>query len=144
MKDQELVRVLWALYRYGAAAGALLGAAGLALAVVTGAWRRHLGLVLFTATLAAGVAGRILVIALMDATVYPAAGNGTYVIPGTDFYAAFGVVGTWLLATVVRERRRASQGATSSSPDESPAPGDHDERAPEPEPPTPPRTVLVP
>ena len=29
MKDQELVRVLWALYRCGALAGALLGAAGL-------------------------------------------------------------------------------------------------------------------
>jgi hypothetical protein len=140
MKDQEMVRVLWFLYRWGALAGAVLAAAGLAAAVATGAWRRHLALVLGTATLLAGVAGRILVMSILDATAYPAADNGTYILPGMDFYVAFGLLGTWLLATVVRDVRRAVPEATPAPLEEPAAP------APStlPETPAPPRTVLVP
>jgi hypothetical protein len=109
MKNQELVRVLWFFYRWGALAAALLALGGLVASVVTRAWRRHLALVLTTATLLAGVAGRLAVVALVDATTYPAAGNGTYMLPGVDFYVAFGVVGTWLLATAVREVRERAR-----------------------------------
>jgi hypothetical protein len=105
MKNQEFVRALWFLYRWGTLAAAVLALAGLAASIVTGAWRRHLPLVLSTATLLAGVLGRLVVVALVDATAYPAAGTGTYQLPGVDFYVAFGAVGTWLLVTVLRERR---------------------------------------
>jgi hypothetical protein len=138
MKDQELVRVLWFVYRWGALPAALLGVAGLVGALVTGAWRRHLGLVLTTATLLAAVLTRLAVFALIDATAYPAAGNGTYVIPGVDFYVVFGVLGTWLLATVASEARRPAPPAAA----EPVAPA-----APTPavaESPAPPSTVLVP
>jgi hypothetical protein len=106
LKNQELVRLLWSFYRYGAFAASLLALGGLAASIVTGAWRRHLPLVLVTATLLAGVLGRLVVVALVDATAYPAAGNGTYQLPGVDFYVAFGAVGTWLLVTVMRELRQ--------------------------------------
>jgi hypothetical protein len=109
MRNQELVRVLWFFYRWGALAAALLALGGLVASVVTKAWRRHLALVLTTVALLAGVVGRLAVVALVDATSYPAAGNGTYVIPGVDFYVAFGAVGTWLLATVVREVRERAR-----------------------------------
>ena len=124
MKNQELVRVLWAFYRWGAVAAALLAVGGLTASLVTGTWRRHLALVLATATLLAGVLGRLAVVALVDATAYPAAGNGTYQLPGVDFYVAFGAVGTWLLVTVVREmreRRRSDQGGPAEKVPVTPA-----------------------
>jgi hypothetical protein len=55
------------------------------------------------------VLSRIAVVALVDATAYPAATNGTYVLPGMDFYLAFGLIGTVLLVTVVRELRRPAR-----------------------------------
>ena len=58
MKDQELVRVLWFVYRWGALAGAVLATAGLVAVVVTGAWRRHLALALTTATFLVAVITR--------------------------------------------------------------------------------------
>lgn len=120
MKNQELVRVLWFFYRWGALAAALLTLGGLVASVVTGAWRHHLALLLTTATLLAGVAGRLVVVALVDATSYPAAGNGTYVLPGVDFYVAFGAVGTWLLATVVRELRERARSDEGGRAEEAP------------------------
>lgn len=137
MKDQELVRVLWFFYRWGALVAAILGVAGLVAVVVTRAWRRHLALVVTTAAFLVAVLGRLMVVALVDATAYPAAGNGTYVLPGVDFYLAFGLVGTWLLATVVREAERSAR-VGPARPVEEAAP------TPTPDNPTPPRTVLVP
>jgi len=123
MRNQELVRVLWFVYRWGALAAALLALGGLVASVVTKAWRRHLALVLTTVALLAGVVGRLAVVALVDATSYPAAGNGTYVLPGVDFYVAFGAVGTWLLATVVREvRQRARSDEDGPAEEVTPAP----------------------
>ena len=52
---------------------------------------------------------RIAVFALVDATAYPTAGNGTYVLPGVDFYLAFGLLGTWLLAIVARDAGSQAQ-----------------------------------
>ena len=83
-----------------------------------------------------------MVMAILDATAYPAADNGTYILPGMDFYVAFGLVGTWLLATVVRELRRRATAADAPLPPVERASSTH---SPQPETPTAtPRTVLVP
>jgi hypothetical protein len=105
MKNQELVRALMVLYRWGALLGACLATGGLVLGVVTRAGRRHLAALLTLGAFLTAVVGRIAVVALVDATAYPAATNGTYVLPGMDFYLAFGLIGTLLLVTVVRELR---------------------------------------
>ena len=139
MKNQELVRALMALYRWGALVAACLATAGLVVGVATRAGRRHLAALLTLGAFFTAVLGRLAVVALVDATAYPAATNGTYVLPGTDFYLAFGVVGTWLLVTVVRERRSLAQEGGSAVDDE-PAPAT--ETAPDS--PTTPRPVLVP
>ena len=139
MKNQEFVRVLWFFYRWGALAAALLALVGLAASIVTHAWRRHLALVLTTATLLAGLLGRLAVVALVDATAYPAAGNGTYQLPGVDFYVAFGAVGTWLLVTVVREVRERARSDKGGPADEIPVTPAVEDALPAPR-----RTALVP
>ncbi len=139
MKDQELVRVLWFVYRWGALAGAVLATVGLVAVVVTGAWRRHLALGLTAATFLVAVLTRIAVFALVDATAYPTAGNGTYVLPGVDFYLAFGLLGTWLLAIVARDVGSQAQ-VTEGSTVEQAAP----RAATVPETPASSHTVLVP
>jgi hypothetical protein len=139
MKNQELVRALMVLYRWGAVVAAGLATAGLVLGVVTRAGRRHLAALLTVGAFLAAVVGRVAVVALVDATAYPAATNGTYVLPGMDFYLAFGLIGTLLLATVVRERRPPAA-ADDGGVVEEVVPG------PDPEitSPTEPRPVLVP
>jgi hypothetical protein len=79
----------------------------------------------------------------VDATAYPAAGNGTYVLPGVDFYVAFGVIGTCVLATVLRDmrpvERAGERGVAGTDGDAAVAP------APEaPDSSAEPRPVLVP
>lgn len=105
MKDQEMVRALMVLYRWGALLAAGLAVAGLVLGVATRAGRRHVAALVTLGAFLTAVVGRIAVVALVDATAYPAAGNGTYVLPGVDFYVAFGVIGTCVLATVLRDLR---------------------------------------
>jgi hypothetical protein len=105
MKDQEMVRALLVLYRWGALLAAGLAVAGLALGLATRAGRRHVAALVMLGAFLTAVVGRIAVVALVDATAYPAAGNGTYVLPGVDFYVAFGVIGTCVLATVLRDLR---------------------------------------
>lgn len=109
MKNQELVRGLMVLYRWGALLAALLAGAGLVLGLATRAGRRHLVALLTLGAFLTAVLSRIAVVALVDATAYPAATNGTYVLPGMDFYLAFGLIGTVLLVTVVRELRRPAR-----------------------------------
>ena len=139
MKNQELVRVLWFFYRWAALAAVLLAVGGLVASIVTKVWRRHLALVLTTATLLAGVLGRLAVVALVDATAYPAAGNGTYQLPGVDFYVAFGAVGTWLLVTVVREVRERGRSDEGRPAEEAPVTPVVEDASPAPR-----RTALVP
>jgi hypothetical protein len=107
--------------------------------IVTKVWRRHLALVLTTATLLAGVLGRLAVVALVDATAYPAAGNGTYQLPGVDFYVAFGAVGTWLLVAVVREMRERGRSDEGRPTEEAPVTPVVEDASPAPR-----RTALVP
>jgi hypothetical protein len=139
MKNQEIVRVLWFFYRWGALAAVLLALGGLVASIVTKVWRRHLALVLTTATLLAGVLGRLAVVALVDATAYPAAGNGTYQLPGVDFYVAFGAVGTWLLVAVVREMRERGRSDEGRPTEEAPVTPVVEDASPAPR-----RTALVP
>jgi hypothetical protein len=139
MKNQELVRALMVLYRWGALLAAGLAIAGLVVGVATRAGRRHVAALLTLGAFGTAVLGRLAVVALVDATAYPAAGNGTYVLPGVDFYVAFGVIGTVLLLTVVRELRPLPRVAEHDVDDEvAPA----TEAAPDS--PTQPRPVLVP
>ncbi len=139
MKNQELVRALMVLYRWGALLAAGLAIAGLVVGVATRAGRRHVAALLTLGAFLTAVLGRLAVVALVDATAYPAAGNGTYVLPGVDFYVAFGVIGTVLLLTVARELRPLARAAEHDVDDEvAPA----TEAAPDS--PTQPRPVLVP
>jgi hypothetical protein len=139
MKNQELVRALMVLYRWGALLGACLATGGLVLGVVTRAGRRHLAALLTLGAFLTAVVGRIAVVALVDATAYPAATNGTYVLPGMDFYLAFGLIGTLLLVTVVRELRPPARADDGDVADEA-APTTDPEIAS----PARPRPVLVP
>lgn len=139
MTNQELVRALMVLYRWAGLVAACVAVAGLVVGVATCAGRRHLAALLTLGAFLTAVLARLAVVALVDATAYPAAGNGTYVLPGTDFYIAFGVIGTWLLVTVVRERRSLAQGGERTVEDE-PAPA----AGAVPDSPAPPRPVLVP
>jgi hypothetical protein len=139
MKNQELVRALMVLYRWGALVAACLAVAGLVLGIATRAGRRHIAALLTLGAFLTAVVGRIAVVAVVDATAYPAAGNGTYVLPGVDFYIAFGVIGTWLLVTVVRERRPVARAGGRTVDDEA-APGTEAVPAS----PTQPHPVLVP
>jgi hypothetical protein len=100
-----MVRALLVLYRWGALLAAGLAVAGLALGLATRAGRRHVAALVTLGAFLTAVVGRIAVVALVDATAYPAAGNGTYVLPGVDFYVAFGVIGTCVLAIVLRDMR---------------------------------------
>jgi hypothetical protein len=120
MKNQELVRALMVLYRWGALLAALLAGAGLVVGVATRAGRRHLAALLALGAFLTAVLGRIAVVALVDATAYPAATNGTYVLPGMDFYLAFGLIGTLLLVTVVRELRPPARADDGDVVDEAP------------------------
>ena len=77
---------------------------GLAAGVATRAGRRNpAALVLVAATLVATLS-RVVLVALIDATVYPAAGATNYILPGTDFLVLFVFLGCWTLASVVRAR----------------------------------------
>jgi hypothetical protein len=139
MKNQELVRVLMVLYRWGALLAACLAVAGLAFGVATRAGRRHLAALLTLGAFVTAVLGRLAVVALVDATAYPAATNGTYVLPGVDFYLAFGLIGTLLLVTVVRELRPPLRAGERAVTDEA-APATE----PVPDSPAQPHPVLVP
>ena len=139
MKNQELVRALMVLYRWGAFVAAGLATAGLVVGVATRAGRRRLAALLTLGAFLMAVLGRLAVVALVDATAYPAATNGTYVLPGTDFYLAYGVIGTWLLITVAREQRPlAREGGRAVDDQQSPATNALPDSL------TPPRPVLVP
>jgi hypothetical protein len=139
MKNQELVRALMVLYRWGALLAACLAIAGLVVGVATRAGRRHLAALLTLGAFLTAVIARLAVVALVDATAYPAAGNGTYVLPGVDFYLAFGVIGTWLLVTVVRPVRVLARAGRGTVDDEA-APATETVPAS----PTQPHPVLVP
>jgi hypothetical protein len=99
---QEPVEVLMVIYRWGARVGAVLALAGLVAGVATAAGRRRPAAVLACGAMLVAVASRLAVLAIVDATAYPAARIGVYVLPGVDFLVVFVAVGTWLLVTSAR------------------------------------------
>lgn len=105
LRHQEAVSGLTDLYRWGVRLGVVVGLAGVVLGVVTRAGRRRAAALLFVATMLVTVLVRIVLLALIDATAWPAAGQLNYILPATDFLVLFVLLGCWLLATVVRERR---------------------------------------
>jgi len=105
--DQWPITALAWLYRWCGRVGGALATAGLAAGALTRAGRRHGAVALAVAATLAAVLARIAFVALIDASAYPAAESGVYLLPAAGFYGVFVILGTWLAVTVVRERRLA-------------------------------------
>ena len=105
--DQWPTTALAWLYRWCGRLGSVLALAGLAAGALTRAGRRRGAVALAAAAMLAAVLARIAFVALIDASAYPAATSGAYLLPGVGFYGLFVILGTWLLAAVVRDRMRA-------------------------------------
>jgi hypothetical protein len=114
------------LYRWGVRAGAVLALVGIAAALATPAGRDRLPVILLCLGALTAVLTRVLVVATVDATAYPAVGIGVYVLPGFSFLLLYACSGVWLLGEVVRTatRARADRGAPAAvSADSAPDPG---------------------
>jgi ABC-type nickel/cobalt efflux system permease component RcnA len=72
-------------------------------------------LLLVTAALVA-VVGRVLLLALVDATAWPVEGQVNYILPATDYLVLFVLLGCWSLARVALGHRR--QNAQADAADE--------------------------
>ena len=102
LRHQEIVAALTDLYRWGARLGTAVSARRAPAGVVTRAGRRNpAALVLVAATLVATLS-RVVLVALIGATAYRAAGATSYILPGTDFLVLFVFLGCWTLASIVR------------------------------------------
>ncbi len=121
---QRPVSGLEMLYRWGVRAGAVLALVGIAAALATRDGRARLPVILLCVGALAAVLTRVLVVAAIDATAYPAVGIGVYVLPGFSFLLLYACSGTWLLGAVLRTaiRARGDRGAPAA-PDPEPGPG---------------------
>jgi hypothetical protein len=124
---QRPVSGLELFYRWGRV-GAVLALVGMVAALATRAGRDRLPVILRSLSLGAfaAVLTRVLVVATVDATAYPAVGIGVYVLPGFSFLLLYACSGIWLLGEVVRTatRARADQGAPAAvTADPEPGPG---------------------
>jgi hypothetical protein len=109
--DQWSITALAWLYRWCGRVGGVLALAGLAAGALTRAGRRYGAVALAAAAMLAAVLARIAFVALIDASAYPAATSGVYLLPAVGFYGLFVILGTWLLVAVARERMRAAPDA---------------------------------
>ncbi len=133
---QGPVSALMVTYRWGGRIGVVLAGAGIVVALATRAGRRQAPAVLATAAMLTAVASRVGLVALIDATSYPASRVGVYILPGVAFLVAFVVLGCWLLAASVRGTL-AGRSAPPERVDAVPVP-------PEPSPVPPPTPSAVP
>ena len=108
--DQWPITALGWLYRWCGRVGGLLAIAGLGAGALTRAGRRHAAVALAAASMLTAVLARIVFVALIDASAYPAAKSGVYQLPAVGFYGQFVILGSWLLVTVVRDRTQALRG----------------------------------
>ncbi|HET6949261.1 MAG TPA: hypothetical protein VFI47_02740 [Acidimicrobiales bacterium] len=111
MRDQEAVAALTDLYRWAVRIGAVLALAGVVLGVATRAGRRHPVTVLVCATMLTGALTRVAVVALIDATSWPAVDNQSYLLPGVEFLVLFVALGCSLLVTALRGDRAGHEPA---------------------------------
>jgi hypothetical protein len=127
LDGQWPVTALAWLYRWCGRLGGALAVAGLAVGALTRAGRRHVPVTLAAAAMLAAALARIMFVALIDASAYPAAKSGVYLLPGVGFYGQFVLLGTWVLVAVVRNRVPRPGGpapaarAAAGEPPESPA-----------------------
>ena len=104
-EEPELVRALDGPLRLGAPRWARPGDGRARPRRRHQAGRRHLAALLTLGAFLTAVVGRIAVVALVDAATVSRRDQRHHVLPGMDFYLAFGLTGTLLLVTVVRELR---------------------------------------
>jgi hypothetical protein len=105
LRHQEVVAGLTDLYRWAMRIGVVVALAGLVAGVATRKGRRNWGALLLVAAALVAVVARLLLIALIDATAWPAAKQFNYILPVTDFLVLFVLLGTWTLAGVLLHRR---------------------------------------
>jgi hypothetical protein len=132
MRRQEAVSALTDLYRWGVRLGAVVALAGLALGVATRAGRRHPAALLVCAAMLTAVLSRVGLVALVDASSWPAANATAYLLPGVDFLLVFVVLGCWILATVAHRspEQPPSRSAADSVDADTEVPPDHRELQP--------------
>jgi hypothetical protein len=121
LDDQWPVTALAWLYRWGGRLGGVVALVGLAVGAVTRAGRRRGPVASAAVAMLAAVAGRIVFVALLDASAYPAARYGAYLLPGVGFYVLFVTFGSWVLMMVARDWWRARHDA-GAAPTPAPAP----------------------
>lgn len=98
---QEVVAGLTDLYRTLAIVGTIPAILGVILGVLP-RHARHRRVAFLGLTLLVGAASRVAVLAVVDATAFPA-GNGNYLLPATAFLVGFLIAGWWALGSVVTD-----------------------------------------
>jgi hypothetical protein len=112
LHQQEAVSGLTDLYRLAMRVGVVVAFLGLIAGIATRAGRRNWAALLLVAAAFVAVLTRLLLLALIDATAWPATRSLNYILPVTDFMVLFVLLGTWTLARVVFARRgRPERGA---------------------------------
>jgi hypothetical protein len=130
LDGQWPVSALTDVYRPAARLGVVVALAGLIAGVATRAGRRNPAALLLVAALLVATLTRIVLLALVDATAWPAVGQLNYVLPGTDYLVLFVLLGCWTLATAARGSVRQHRDREPGIPAEVDGPGD----GPRPEP----------
>jgi hypothetical protein len=116
MRDQEAVSLLTDLYRWGVRLGAVVAIVGLVLGCATRAGRRHPAALLLCAASLVAVLTRVALVALVDATSWPAADAINYLLPGVDFLLVFVVTGCSLVAAALDRTTEERIDPTPSGP----------------------------
>jgi hypothetical protein len=124
LDGQWPVSALTDVYRPAARLGVVVALAGLIAGLATRAGRRNPAALLLVAALLVATVTRIMLLALIDATAWPAAGQLNYVLPGTDYLVLFVLLGCWTLATAVRGSVRQHRDREPGIPAEVHRPGD--------------------
>jgi hypothetical protein len=105
LDQQQGVEFLAWFYRWMSRLAAVPALLGLAAAAVTRAGRRHPAVGLLCLSMLVAVLCRIVLLGATDALSFPSARSGVYILPATGFLLVFLVLGVYLLAEVLRERR---------------------------------------
>jgi hypothetical protein len=116
LHHQEVVYGLTDLYRLAMRVGLLVAFAGLVAGIATRAGRRNWAALLLVVAAFVAVLTRLVLLALIDATAWPATKQVNYILPVTDFMVLFVLLGAWTLARVVFARRTRTGTAPEQEP----------------------------
>jgi hypothetical protein len=111
LHHQEVVSGLTDLYRPAVRVGVLVALAGLLAGIATRAGRRNWAALLLVTGAFVAVLTRLLLLALIDATAWPATKSVNYILPVTDFMVLFVLLGAWTLARVLLAWRARAKAA---------------------------------